>query len=769
MQRSLSVILCVAAGLFAAGCPKGQSNYSKGRKAESLQDYDAALDFYQKALKSDPNNASYKIRYNQTRFEAGELHVKEGLKLREKGDLEGAAAQFQRAQNIDPSSPVAGEELRKTLAMIVEKNHVADATQPAENEGQQYLALPPEIKPIPTSPITLKMANDAKIVFDAIGKLAGLTVVYDPDFPQRRISVDLNNVTLEQALAVVSFESKAFWKPLTENIIMVAPDQTQKRRDYEEEVLQTFYLSNTVTPQDLTEVVTGLRSLFDLKRIQQLNSQNAIVVRATPDVLALIRKVIDDVDKAKPEVVVQVEVLEARTDRLRNYGISPGQTASIAINPNATTTTTNGSTTTPTTTNNTTLDTLRHLNGSDYSVVLPSLTLNAVLTDTSTKIIQNPELRSIDGQQAKLKIGDRIPIATGSFQAGVGVGAVGTAGLVNPLVNTQFQYQDVGVNIDITPRVHPNHEVSLKTKIEVSSVTGQSTIGGISQPIISQRVVEHDIRLKEGEVNILGGLIQRTDTKTLNGWPGLAKIPVIRYLFSSDNIDHQEDEVLIVLIPHIVRLPDWTRANLRGLLSGTDQNIQVKRESEVRVPTAEPPKPPAAGAAPTGTAPAPSATAPTAPGAASANPPQGQPGKLRFEPSAITLKVGESKTIGIVVENVSDLFSIPMLLQFNPAFVSVGDVQHALGEGQHGGFLSGGTQEIAIVSNTNNEKGQSIISATRQPNTAGVSGSGTLLGIVIKGIAPGTSALQIVQQNAKDSQQRPIPLVTGEATIQVQP
>jgi general secretion pathway protein D len=466
-----------------------------------------------------------------------------------------------------------------------------------------------------------------------------------------------------------------------------------------------------------------------------------------------------------------VEVLEARTDRLRNLGVTPGQSASIAINPNATTTT--GSSTTSTTTNNTTLNTLRHLNGSDYSVTLPNFTANAVLTDTYTKIIQNPEIRSVDGQQAKLKIGDRIPIATGSFQAGVGVGAVGSAGLVNPLVNTQFQYQDVGVNIDVTPRVHPNHEVSLKTKIEVSSVTGTSTIGGISQPIISQRVVEHDIRLKDGEAFILGGLIQRTDSRQLNGWPGFAKIPLLRYLFSGDNIDHQEDEVLIVMIPHIVRLPDWTKENLRGIYSGSDQNIQVKHESDVRTPATEPAKPAAQappGVAPGAAAPAPGAAAPgSAPTPAGFNPPQGQPGKMRFEPGALSLKVGETKTVAVVVENVNDLFSIPMLLQYNPAVISIEEFQHAVSEGQHGGFLSGGTQEIAIVSNVNKEKGQAVISATRQPNTAGVSGSGTLLAIVIKGIAPGSSNLSIVQQNAKDSQQRPIPLVTSEVMVQVQP
>src|SRR5277367_2206297 len=773
MRRSCSVILCVGMGVFAVGCPKGQTEYSKGRKAETIEDYDAALEYYQKALKAEPNNAEFKIRLNQTRFQAAEQHIKLGLKQRENGDLQGAAAQFQRAQMDDPSSAVAGQELKKTLMMIVEQQHAADnARLPSENDSEKYMSEPPQLKPLSNVAITYKASADAKVVFDTIGKLAGLTVIYDADFPPRRISVDLNNLTLEQALEVVCLESKAFWKAITENILLVIPDQAAKRKDYEEEVLKTFYLSNTVTPQDLTEILTGLRSLFDLKRVQQLNSQNAIIIRATPDVLKLVGKVLDDIDKAKPEVVVQVEVLEARSDRLRVLGIQPGQTASIAINPNATTTTpgtvTGGTTTatTSTTTNNITLNTLAHLNGSDYVVTLPNFTANAVLTDTFTKIIQNPELRSVDGQQAKLKIGDRIPIATGSFQAGVGVGSVGTAGLVNPLVNTQFQYQDVGVNIDMTPRVHPNHDVSLKIKIEVSSVTGTSTIGGISQPIISQRVVEHDIRLGDGEAYILGGLIQRTDTKTLNGWPGLAKIPVIRYLFSTDSTEHQEDEVLIVMIPHIVRLPDWTKENLRGIYSGSDTEIKVRRESEVRAPSTEPAKPAAQVPQAAGVAPQ---MAQSTPGAAAINPPQGQPGKLRFEPGAISLKVGETRTVAVVVENVGDLFSIPMLLQYNPAVVSIEEFQHAVSEGQHGGFLSGGTQEIAIVSNVNKEKGQAVISATRQPNTAGVSGSGTLLGIVIKGIAPGSSSLMIVQQNAKDSQQRPIPLVTSEATVQVQP
>jgi len=759
MRRWGNVAIVVGLGLVAAGCPKGQNEYNQGRKAETVGDLDAALNYYQQALKGDPQNANFRAKLNQVRFEAGEAHVKKGLDLRKKGDLQGAVNEFQRAQTVDPSSPVAEQELRRTMEMIEAANKPAEQESESANE---LATAPPEIKPLSHAPINLKMANDAKLVFDTIGKLAGLTVIYDPDFPARRIATELNNVTLEQALDIVCLESKAFWKPVTENIIFVIPDQPQKRRDYDEQVVKTFYLSNTVQAQDLTEIVTGLRQLLELKRIQQLNSQNAIIVRDTPDKLAIAEKMIKDIDKAKPEVVVQIEVLQARTDRLRDLGILPGQTAALTFTPNGTTTTNNnnnnGTTSTPT--NLLPLDQLKHLGTKDYSITLPGATANAVLTDTYTKIIQNPEIRSVDGQQAKLRIGDKIPIATGSFQAGVGVGTAGAGGFVNPLVNTQFQYQDVGVNVDMTPRVHPNHEVSLKLVVEVSSVTGQSTIGGIQQPIISQRKIEHDIRLKEGEVNILGGLFDRTDTRTLNGWPGLSKIPLLRYLFSEDKIDHQEDEVLIVLIPHIVRLPEWTKANLRPLYTGSETNVQVKRAVEVRAPSLQTPAPALQQPTPV---PAPVNQPP------SAADQSGQTARLRFEPAGVTLKAGQTTTIGIVIDNVSDLYSIPLLLQYNPAVISVEEVQHATGQGGQGGFLSGGTQEIAIVQQINKDRGQAIISATRQPNTPGVSGSGTLLGVKIKGVAPGSSNLTIVQVNAKDSQQRPIQLVTSEATVQVQP
>ena len=760
MYRWEKIILFAGISLAVAGCPKGRTNFNQGRKAQNLQDYDAAFEYYQKALKTDPENAEYRIKFDQARFGAGEAHTKKGLKLREQGDLENAASEFRKAAFMDPSSVAAEQELRKTIEIINDRERTANLASepPPDNDETELASTPPQLKPLSRAPINLKMSNDAKVVFDTIGKLSGLTVIYDPDFPARRISVELNDVTLEQALDIVCIESKAFSTPISENIILVIPDQAQKRRDYEEQFMRTFYLSNTAQAQDLTEIVTGLRQLLDLKRIQQLNAQNAIVIRGTTDQLALAEKFIQDIDKAKSEVIIQVEVLEARTDRMRDLGILPGQSASIAINPNSTTNNNNNNGS-----NNSnngapgtvTLNQLTHLNQNDLVLTLPSATANFLLTDSTTRVIQNPEVRSLEGQPAKLNIGDRVPVATGSFQAGVGVGSTSGAGFVNPLVNTQFQYIDVGVNVEVTPRVHPNRDVSLKLQIEVSSVSNFQTIGGIQQPVISQRKIAHEIRLKEGESSILAGLITKTDTKQLNGWPGLAHVPILRHLFSDDNRSSDDDEVLIILTPHIVRMPEWTKSNLKALYAGSETNVQTKRASDMRAPQQQPPT----ASQPT------NVQAPAAGANAQAPSNSAQSEKLAqvgFEPRSLSLKTGETMTVGIVVENVSDLFSIPFLLQYNPAVISLEEVRH-------GGFLQAGDQEIAIVQKVDNEHGQAIISATRQPNTAGASGTGTIMGIVIKGLAPGAATLSIVQMSAKDSQQRPIQLVTNEATILVEP
>jgi general secretion pathway protein D len=382
-------------------------------------------------------------------------------------------------------------------------------------------------------------------------------------------------------------------------------------------------------------------------------------------------------------------------------------------------------------------------------LTLPGATALALITDTTTRVIQNPEIRTVDGQSAKLRVGDKVPIATGSYQAGLG-GATTGVGVINPLVNTQFQYQEVGVNVDVTPRIHASREVSMKVSVEVSSVAGRVNIGGIEQPIISQRKIEHDVRLKEGEVNVLGGLIERSEAKSISGWPGLSKIPFFRYFFSSESVDVTENEILIVLTPRIVRLPEFTAQNFATVAAGTDSVVSVRREEPPRAPAPPPSKQPTP---PPGPA-APPAAAPTQPAETA------KLSRLRFEPASMSLKPGELASVSLLVENVKDLYAIPMLLQFNPAVVAVEEIRH-------GGFLSGGTQEVALVQRIDKEKGTAIVSATRPANTAGVSGTGVLVEVVVRGVAAGSSTLRVAQVNAKDAQGKAVTFVTTESTIQV--
>jgi general secretion pathway protein D len=776
------VLACAALVLtILTACSQGNQEFSEGKKAEAIQDYDTAVVHYQRALKADPTSVEYKLKLDRMRFEASQSHVEHGQKLFQQGDLQLALAEFQKAMLIDPASPVAQQETQKTLDAIAAKQAAAapppaaSAIAPAPSETPEVMVGPPALKPLSRAPINLKMTNDVKMIYDTVAKLAGLTVVFDPDLTSRRVSIELTNVTIEQALDIVSLQAKAFWKPITNEIIFVAPDQAQKRRDYEEEIVRTIYLQNTILPQDLTEIVNALRQLLDLRRVQQFNGQNAIIVRDTPDKVMLAEKIIRDIDKPKPEVVIEFDVLQTDRTRMRDLGIDPGTSASLAFSPpcTSTSTTTCSSSTTSSTTTTTTpsttlaLNQLRGLSTADYAVTLPGANVNALLTDSTTQIIDNPQIRIVDGQDAKLRIGSRVPVATGSFQAGVGVGATGTSGsVINPLVNTQFQYLDVGVIVDVTPRIHPDFTVSMKLSIEVSSVTGTESIGGINQPVISTRKVEHDIRLSDGEVSILGGLVENTSTKTTSGWPGFSQIPFLKYFTADNQLQTEDQEVLIVVTPHVVRMPSITAENLRSIASGTDTNAAVRLDTEVLTPAAVPVAAaanPAPGTAVVAPAAAPASPAPaTAPAVAAPAAAQASTARLGFAPATVSLKPGDTTTIAITVQNAQDLFSVPLLLQYDPAVLSVEDVRQ-------GDFLSGGTQPIAIVQRVDKERGQAIVSATRMPNTPGVSGGGTLFGVVVRGVAPGNSQLSILQVNARDSQQRPVQFVTSEASIHVAP
>src|SRR5256885_3875237 len=592
--RPAAIVMLIVAITLPAAADKAKSLYNKGKDAEARQNYEQAYDYYKQAYELKPKDIQFRASYERTRFLAGASHVHRGQLLRDAGKLDEAMAEFRKAAEIDSASFIAQQELRRTQKMIDAANAAPSpqAAVPPSVGLQKRLDEaqgPVELATISNIPITLKLTEDTKVIYETVGKLAGINVLFDPDYTSRRVKIELNGVTLEQALQIIALESKTFWRPVTPNTIFVASDTPAKRKDVEQSVIKTFYLANLSQPTELQDVVTALRQILEISRIQPLPSQGALVVRGTPDQIALAEKLVGDLDKARSEVIVDVAGMQVSRDKARTLGINPPTSATVAlqnnINTTTPTTTTGGTTTTTGNTGSTSgsanqinLKRLGNLNATDFTVTINPATATALFNDSTTKIIQNPQIRAVDGQKASLKIGDRVPVATGSFQPGIG--GVG----INPLVNTQFQYLDVGVNIDITPHVHAGREVTLKISMDISSVTGQSNIGGISQPIIGQRKIEHEIRLKDGEANLLGGFMENRETRSLSGIPALAQGPILKYLFGQTNTDHAENEIVFAIVPHIIRGTDVNEFNQRPIDIGTSTTIGLRHVSRAATP-----------------------------------------------------------------------------------------------------------------------------------------------------------------------------------------
>jgi general secretion pathway protein D len=764
------LLLCLQVPVLAKKVDSAKALYDKGADAEARQDYEHAFDYYKQAYNQRPKDLRYRTAYERTRFYSAASHVHRGQILRDNGKLDEALVEFQKGLEIDPSSFIAQQELRRTEQMIKDsQNPQPQALGPAGTPLRRRLESaqgPVELAPISNVPITLKVTEKANVIYETVGKLAGINVLFDPDYTPRQVHVELNNVTLEEALEIISFETKTFWRPVTPNTIFVAQDNPAKRKELEQNVIKTFYLSNLSQPTELQDVVNAMRTILEVSRIQQLPSQGAIVVRGTPDQMALAQKLVDDLDKAKPEVLIEVAVMQVSRTKMLNLGVTPPSSVSVALQPNVNTTTTTGTTTggngaTVTqgsgTANTINLNSLANLNATDFQVTIPPATATALLSDSTTKIVQNPQIRALDGQKATLKIGDRVPVATGSFQPGIG--GVG----INPLVNTQFQYLDVGVNIDITPRVHAGREVSLKMSLDVSAVTSHVSIGGIDQPVIGQRKIEHEIRLKDGEVNLLGGIMEDQQTKALNGIPGLAQIPILKYLFSQTNTDHTENEIVFVLIPHIIRGPEGSRSGSDMLDVGT-ANALVLRRTNSKVAT------PAISPAPQG-APQPTQGNQGQPSIPQQNqgpqnpaplaPNQAGGGTFMFDPPTLNQAKGSTFTVNVLLSGAQNVYSVPVQLNYDPNQLQVVNVSN-------GGFLSQDGQAVALVHRDDPTSGTLQVTATRPPGAGGVSGQGAVVTITFMAKAPGQSALTITRGGARDPSMQPIAMSGAQAAITIQ-
>lgn len=814
MSRFNRLIAVVVAGMLAvppaplaAKTKKGDKLRNEARTEEVKGNYDKALELAEQAMAEDPSDPSFMLLLRRIRFEAGAAHVKAGQKLRQAGKIDEALAEFEKAYGIDPASDIAAQEVRRTREMI-QRNKSGSAPEAerrsltpselARREAQDRTdsLLPvPELRSLNNDPIDLKMTNKPRVLFETVAKVAGINVLFDPEYNQQQtiqqVQIDLTRTTLEQALDQLSVVTKSFWKPLSQNTIFVTVDNPTKRREYAEQVVKVFYLSNVTTPQEMQEILTVLRTVVDVQKVFNYTAQNALIVRAESDTMALVEKLISDLDKPRGEVIVDIVVMEVSSTYMRSLTAAIAPTgitsnANFTPRPGITTPATTGSTgstgstgTTTTTTTTSTSSTgssvplanLGHIASSDFSLTgIPGAQFEAVLNNSGTRVLQSPQIRAADNAKASIKIGDKVPTATGSFQPGVG--SVG----VSPLVNTQFTFLDVGVNVEITPKIHDNNEVSLHVDLDVSQVKDRIDLGGVSEPEISQNKATADIRLRDGEVNLIGGIIQQTNSKSTTGIPGLAGIPILGRLFSGETVERDKTELVIALIPHILRGPEVTSSNLRGVAAGNATQIKVgyqPRKSSA-APAAEiapgdrrgviPAAPPAtappitAPATPPATAPAlapqptpppppqpnglppgvniPGMPAPGGPGAPP-TPSSGGAARVSFLPSnVLETQLSQSVTITVYAENVTNLIQAVASMAFDPKILRVTNIVA-------GDLPQRNGKQLQPAKNILNDAGTADASLSRGGDDPGVSGAGGLFQIVLQAVGRGNTNFSI--------------------------
>jgi len=553
-QRTALGLALLVVATTLTGCATGA--LGRARAAERRDDYDRAVIEYNRLLRDDPDNLDVRLILERAKLRASLQHFYAGRRLMDAGQLDEALVELQLASELNPTSgdiTAALQAVRKQL-----RTRVA-----VSREGQTQLEaliertrdLPPPGMDLPkglTVPASLVFRNaSSRDVFTALARFADINLVFDPAFREAPVTLDLRNTTFENALASLTATTQTFYRVTAQRTITVIPDTPAKQREYQEDIIRTFYLSNA----DLKETIDLLRVVADIRRIAPIAATNAITIQDTPERIAAAAKILAATDKARPEVIIEVELLEVDRSRLLEFGLQIASPGSSGINGAA-----------DVNTSNLTLKNLVNLSRSDvFMTAVPGLYYRLLKSDAHTRMLANPQLRTSEGIPAQARFGERVPVPVTTFAP------IATGGVAQQPI-TSFNYEPIGVNIDITPRTHHDDEVTLAVKVEVSSVSGS---GFQNLPTFGSRSISTVIRLKDGETNMLAGLIRDDERRVLEGVPGLSDIPVLGRMFAHNRTEIQETDIILTLTPHIVRVLDLSEEDLRPFRIGRDTGAPI--------------------------------------------------------------------------------------------------------------------------------------------------------------------------------------------------
>jgi general secretion pathway protein D len=528
--------------LVLSGCASS-SAFRAGERAEQRRDYDTAIREYSKATHLNPDNIHYRKSLERARLRGSEDHALTARRLAGRGLYKEALDEYQLALSLNPASVGLLAEIEQTEAQS--KARAQSLSLEEMKERARERALPGlSLGPAAREPLGLTFRNASlKETYLALGKVAGVNFVFDPQLQDEPVSLDLKDIPFEQALTALGSVARTFYRVLDSHVVMVVPDTTAKRKEHEQQVVKTFFLSNA----DLKETIDLIRVVLGARRVAAIPGSNALTINDTPDKVAAAERIIEALDKRRAEVSVEVEILEVDRGRLKEYGIEI--TSNIpnlegvagAIFPKDTT-----ASQSPYTKSNLVVSSL------------PGVIYRLLQSDTSAHLLANPQLRITEGQTTQARFGDQVPVPVTTFNP------IAQGGVAQQAI-TSFEYKNVGVNIDITPRVHHDGEVTLTLKIDISSV-GQPGFQGL--PTFSSRQLTSVIRLRDGETSILAGLINDQERTSLAGIPGLASIPLIGRIFARNHTQVDETDIVMTLTPHILRRPELTEEDLRSFQLG---------------------------------------------------------------------------------------------------------------------------------------------------------------------------------------------------------
>lgn len=775
VRRAFLPVAVLAAALLTQGCAAKWA-YRSGKREAEKGNWDLAVARLTKALRKDPRNIGYKIALEDARIQASRFHYAQARKYLAANELEKAADELAIATQYDPSNQSAIDDLiivkDRMRRREEERERMADF-EAMKTRAQAARVPLPVLSPRSTAPITLRFTEvGLEKIFESLGKVAGVNILFDEGFRDKKASVNLTNVSFEEALDRIAFVNRLFYKVLDQNTVIVVPDSAANRRKYEEVLVRTFYIQNA----DLKEIETIVKTVVGpAAKVSSNPTLGAITIVGTVDELALAQRVFDSNDKARGEVMVEVEILEVNRSRLKQYGIElsnyqaqvsfapavdPDSSGFVSVRAHL----------------------LSSINLADFVVRIPSTLLARFLqTDATVKILAAPRLRAAEGKKTTLRIGTEVPVPVTTFQTTASVpGQAFTPA-------TSFQYRNVGVNLELTPKVHASGEITLEMAAEFSLLGPTTTLAGQDLPTFLTRNVNGTLRFKDGETSLVGGLLQGRENASFSGIVGLQSIPLLNRLGGTRK-EKEDTEILISITPHLVRAPKLTEGDLIPLNVGTRELVKVQGArpplfGPEETPSPAPGESPAPGVAPpAGARPGPRPTPPPPPASGTQIPPGPQlpapspaPGpspeepqppaasqagplvSAVFSPPESNVKVNTNGTTSIVLMGAKDVVRVDLSLTYDPALAEAVDIAS-------GSLLT--VDGAAVNVEKNMEPGRVRASLTRP---SGVAGSGAVAVFTYRGVGVGRSALALESLTLRTATGVQEVLVPGPAQIVVSP